>query len=238
MCPLQSIWVTYTRDRCAYVVDLTLPTVESTAFGRQGPEVQILSPRPFILVVSMSCDSRSRLYLAGVPLWHICGTRRNIYGHYQKEKWPLSRPSQKERIPHHYWHLFKADCCQKMDSIDRGGYREEDIHRLLRGWNNNLEWSSWSIWARHTSIKEGQEGWTLPNWYSATISGSLLFIWSFINGDQRLSRYPIDDSLPFFFETGTGDLESDTESCQSGLGNPPTPPLQGIKILVDAFYPP
>ena len=46
MCPLQSIPVTYTRDRCAYVVDLTLATVESTAFGRQGPEVQILSPRP------------------------------------------------------------------------------------------------------------------------------------------------------------------------------------------------
>jgi len=45
MCPLQSIPVTYTRDRCAYVVDLTLVTVESTAFGRQGPEVQILSPR-------------------------------------------------------------------------------------------------------------------------------------------------------------------------------------------------
>jgi len=28
------------------VVDLTLYPVESTAFGRQGPEVQILSPRP------------------------------------------------------------------------------------------------------------------------------------------------------------------------------------------------
>ena len=38
--------VTYARDRCAYVVDLTLDSVESTAFGRQGPEVQILSPRP------------------------------------------------------------------------------------------------------------------------------------------------------------------------------------------------
>ena len=41
-----AIPVTYTRDRCAYVVDLTLYLVESTAFGRQGPEVQILSPRP------------------------------------------------------------------------------------------------------------------------------------------------------------------------------------------------
>jgi hypothetical protein len=28
------------------VVDLTLATVERTAFGRQGPEVRILSPRP------------------------------------------------------------------------------------------------------------------------------------------------------------------------------------------------
>ena len=46
-----SIPVTYTRDRCAYVVDLTLPIVESTAFGRQGPEVQILSPRPFSFLV-------------------------------------------------------------------------------------------------------------------------------------------------------------------------------------------
>ena len=46
MCPLQSIPVTYTRDRYAYVVDLTLYTVESTAFGRQGPEVRIFSPRP------------------------------------------------------------------------------------------------------------------------------------------------------------------------------------------------
>ncbi len=46
MCPLQSIPVTYTRDRSAYVVDLTLATVESTAFGRQGPEVRILSSRP------------------------------------------------------------------------------------------------------------------------------------------------------------------------------------------------
>ena len=52
MCPLQSIPVTYTRDRCAYVVDFTLYTVESTAFGRQGPEVQILSPRPFNSSVS------------------------------------------------------------------------------------------------------------------------------------------------------------------------------------------
>ncbi len=70
MCPLQSIPVTYTRDRCAYVVDFTLYTVESTAFGRQGPEVQILSPRPLVAVVSMSCGSRSRLRLAGVALWH------------------------------------------------------------------------------------------------------------------------------------------------------------------------
>jgi len=46
MCPLQSIPVTYTRDRCAYVVDLTLVTVESTAFGRQGPEVQSQSREP------------------------------------------------------------------------------------------------------------------------------------------------------------------------------------------------
>ena len=46
MCPLQSIPVTYTRDRCAYVVDFTLYPVESTAFGRQGPEGRILSPRP------------------------------------------------------------------------------------------------------------------------------------------------------------------------------------------------
>ena len=44
-----SIPVTYTRDRCAYVVDCSLATVESTAVGRQGPEVRILSPRPFIL---------------------------------------------------------------------------------------------------------------------------------------------------------------------------------------------
>ncbi|MDP6959971.1 MAG: hypothetical protein QF595_00415 [Dehalococcoidia bacterium] len=42
-----SISVTYMRDRCAYVVDFTLYPVESTASGRQGPEVQILSPRPF-----------------------------------------------------------------------------------------------------------------------------------------------------------------------------------------------
>ena len=46
MSKLQSIPVTYTRDRCAYVVNLTLYPVESSAFGRQGPEVQILSPRP------------------------------------------------------------------------------------------------------------------------------------------------------------------------------------------------
>jgi len=47
MCPLQSIWVTFARDRCAYVVDLTLYTGESTAFTRQGSLVQILSPPPF-----------------------------------------------------------------------------------------------------------------------------------------------------------------------------------------------
>ena len=49
--PLQSLPVTYTRDRCAYVVDLTLYTVERTAFGRQGPEVRILSPRPISSLV-------------------------------------------------------------------------------------------------------------------------------------------------------------------------------------------
>jgi len=73
MCPLQSIPVTYTRDRCAYVVDLTLYVVESTAFGRQGPEVQILSPRPltdwFITlstvynVISTTYALRSRVYV-------------------------------------------------------------------------------------------------------------------------------------------------------------------------------
>ena len=36
------------------MVDLTLALVESTAFGRQGPEVRILSPRPFSLVVTGS----------------------------------------------------------------------------------------------------------------------------------------------------------------------------------------
>ena len=45
MYPLQSIPVTYTRDRCAYVVDFTLYTVESTAFTWQGLLVQI-RPRP------------------------------------------------------------------------------------------------------------------------------------------------------------------------------------------------
>ena len=34
--PLQSRSVTYVRDRCAYVVDLSLVPVESTAFTRQG----------------------------------------------------------------------------------------------------------------------------------------------------------------------------------------------------------
>jgi len=34
-----------------YVVDFTLYPVESTAFGRQGPEVQILSPRPLTSLV-------------------------------------------------------------------------------------------------------------------------------------------------------------------------------------------
>ena len=53
MCPLQSITVTYTRDRCAYMVDLTLYPVESTAFGRQGPDVQIISPRPLDSLLSM-----------------------------------------------------------------------------------------------------------------------------------------------------------------------------------------
>ena len=47
MCPLQSIPVTYTRDRCAYVVDLTLYTVESTTFTRQGSLVQSQSRPPF-----------------------------------------------------------------------------------------------------------------------------------------------------------------------------------------------
>ena len=51
--PFQSYSVTYTRDRCAYVVDLLLAPVESTAFGRQGPEVQILSPRPFNSPISV-----------------------------------------------------------------------------------------------------------------------------------------------------------------------------------------
>ena len=50
--PSESISVTYTRDRSAYVVDLLLAPVESTAFGRQGPEVQILSPRPFTSLLS------------------------------------------------------------------------------------------------------------------------------------------------------------------------------------------
>ncbi len=34
--PFQSRSVTYARDRCAYVVDLSLVRVESTAFTRQG----------------------------------------------------------------------------------------------------------------------------------------------------------------------------------------------------------
>ena len=59
MCPLQSIPVTYTRDRSAYVVDLLLAPVESTAFGRQGPEVQILSPRPFNQTLTFVANLKS-----------------------------------------------------------------------------------------------------------------------------------------------------------------------------------
>ena len=33
------------------MVDLLLAPVESTAFGRQRPEVQMLSPRPYLIVV-------------------------------------------------------------------------------------------------------------------------------------------------------------------------------------------
>ena len=64
-----SIPVTFTRDRCAYVVDLTLYTVESTAFGRQGPEVRILSLRPL---------DQSLTFAANLEIWfvgHFCGTQ-------------------------------------------------------------------------------------------------------------------------------------------------------------------
>ena len=37
--------VTFARDRSAYVIDISLATVESTAFTRQGSLVQI-QPRP------------------------------------------------------------------------------------------------------------------------------------------------------------------------------------------------
>ena len=43
--PFESHWVTFARDRCTYVIDNSLPTVESTAFTRQGSLVQI-QPRP------------------------------------------------------------------------------------------------------------------------------------------------------------------------------------------------
>ena len=39
------------------MVDLTRSPFERTVFGRQGPEVRILSPRPFSLVVTRSGSS-------------------------------------------------------------------------------------------------------------------------------------------------------------------------------------
>ena len=45
--PFESISVTYTRDRSAYVVDLLLAPEESTAFTRQGSLVQSQSRPPF-----------------------------------------------------------------------------------------------------------------------------------------------------------------------------------------------
>ena len=73
MCPLQSIPVTFARDRCAYVVDLTLYTVESTAFTRQGSLVQI-QPRPpisylvaFNIVQNMAYDCSSQ----SIELLHV-----------------------------------------------------------------------------------------------------------------------------------------------------------------------
>ena len=188
-CPLQSLQVDLRGVSACCLKGFWTVSWKNSAFGRQGPEVQILSPRPFIPVVSMSCDSRSRLHLAGVPLWHICGTRRNIYGHYSKKEWPLSRLNKKERIPSHYWYLFKADCCQKMDCLNRGRYREQDVHRLFRSWNNDPEWSSQSIRNRATSIKEGKECWTLPNWYSAATSRSLQPVWFLINQSRYHKNY-------------------------------------------------
>ena len=82
ICPLQSIRVTYTRDRCAYVVDLTLYTAESTAFTRQGSLVQIQPRPPFTSAISKVYSGQSRPYPVGTPHWHTPGTVR-------EQKWPL-----------------------------------------------------------------------------------------------------------------------------------------------------
>mgnify|MGYP007004216851 CR=1 FL=1 len=69
MCPLQSISVTYTRDRCAYVVDLTLYTVESTAFTRQGSLVQIQPRPPFSTAFRPFLLDYSALNLSCAEMW-------------------------------------------------------------------------------------------------------------------------------------------------------------------------
>ena len=97
--PLQPIPVTYTRDRCAYVVDLTLYTVERTAFGRQGPEVRILSPRPISSLVSRVYGSQSRLSPLETLTWHTLGTVRNQYGLYQEAWSEISRSGKEVWLP-------------------------------------------------------------------------------------------------------------------------------------------
>ena len=87
ICPLQSIRVTYTRDRCAYVVDLTLYTAESTAFTRQGSLVQIQPCPPFISLVFNDLERLVLVVFPGKFLLDTLVTQRGT-------KWPLSESAK------------------------------------------------------------------------------------------------------------------------------------------------
>ena len=87
ICPLQSIRVTYTRDRCAYVVDLTLYTAESTAFTRQGSLVQSSRAHDFPLLLGhfhWPLSTPISLCLNIVRKWRL------NHGIHQIPRWPLS----------------------------------------------------------------------------------------------------------------------------------------------------
>ena len=157
MCPLQSIPVTYARDRSAYVVDLTLHPIESTAFTRQGSLVQI-QPRPpfslcfwdFLIAPYSSCLCKWQnvtepwqvFIVKRVPesqLRHVKIVFRSAYSdpsswHWRdpKHPWWLTTPPHVEQARRHRY----GEECETLYSVS--GSWTEEVDCLRDGFDSSL----------------------------------------------------------------------------------------------------